>query len=509
MKQLKIILILLLLGSDAWAQTDSSYFYAQAEKQSLLAYKNATSLLASDVLRSGVAGFSYQSVSGHYRMVQQAEKQQVMKVATSGLATLGKFKLSGYFNFSRNYQDSLNWTTKGTELDAQPYYFASSKAGSYERTLYDVGGIMSYALLEDKIFIASGLQYSFQSSTRSVDPRPGVENFQLVLKPQLVYRFNTKHYLGLQANWGYGSEEYTLTFQNGNYQVSLAYPDRINYMIYGYGSIEIMQQNQRTLRRPKSNGLAINYAGGAGTYQFSASIGADRLNDNNYFRTVNSVTDNLIGTFVLDDWKADVLISKNGKDNQQLSIDLFKSSGQDKRVLYNAVNYRYDYQRAGAEYLIRLNAQRPRSLEIGASFEYQNTDKEDVVSAHHVTTSLVEPGISGTYYLKTGKNSLLSFGAAGGYRIPLSSSITVPQLQETVFTRGVVYGDYAYGTSRAFKGSFKLNYISGTLFKEFKTGFSLQGNYLNQVAEGIQNAAATFLPSGQRSNLNLGVNLYF
>lgn len=511
MKYFYNLVFLLSLSVSAYSQslTDSVYFYRQSQKSINTLFENATNLNSTIISRVGKAEVSFQNTNGHFRRSQEPENENIFKIATSGIATLGKFKTSGHFNFSRVYQDSLAWTTKGTEIDAQPYYFASSKAGEYERTIYDLGGILSYDLIKDRFSIGSGIDYNLTSSTRSVDPRPKVENFHLILKPELIFKLKS-HTIGLQGIWGYGKEMFSLTFKNRDYAVSLGYPDRINYMIYGYGLIETMQSGQNTVRKETYRGAALNYALNTNNNQIRTALSYRKWNDDNSYTTVNSIGNNLIGTFKLDELRAGILINQTGQLHlNQLSLNVLNETGQDKRSLYNSTNYTYNRQLVDAEYLIRLHHQRKKSLELGGTLNYQRTAKKDVISAHNVENTKLEPGISAGMYVKGQNKDLFSVFIAGGYIIPFNNAITVPPLQETVFTRGVIYPNYIYDTSKAFRLSGKLNYISASLFKEFKTGFSIQSYYLSGSQINSQFPNATFLPSKGRLGLNLAVNLYF
>ncbi|RZK26655.1 MAG: hypothetical protein EOO43_02145, partial [Flavobacterium sp.] len=471
--QLTILFIVLSVNGFCQSLTDSAYFFKQSEKNIELDFKNATNLISSDVKKAGKAGVLYELFQGHFRHVQEAEKESILKVATSGIATLGRFKTAGTFNFSRIYQDSLAWTTKGTQIDAQPYYFGSVKAGTFERTIYDLSGILSYAIIKDRLAVASGVDYNFVSSTRSVDPRPAVDNFRLVLKPEIIYSFGNQH-LGIQANLGFGSETFNLSFKNRDYTESLGSPDRINYMVYGYGLIEILQSNQSTIRKQKYRGFEVNYGSKINNTKIASNLAFNRWYDDNSYKTTNSITDNLIGTFILDELKGSIVANVFGvKHAQQFSIQTLSQTGQDKRVLYNSTNYTYNRQLVDGEYLIRLHHQRKKSLELGGTLSYQRVAKKDIISAHNVENTKLEPGISAGLYVKGQHKNLFSVFIAGGYIIPFNNTITVPPLQETVFTRGVIYPNYTYDTSKAFRLSGKLNYISASLFKEFKTGFSI------------------------------------
>lgn len=489
--------------------TDSLYIFRQAEKEYHFSYKSMTHLNNNALKKSGFVSLAYQQIQGHFRAAQEPEKQQKMNVYTEGINTLGKFKVAGYFSFARIYQDSLAWTTKGTEMDAQPFYFGSEKAGQFERTNYRMGGILSYNLIDEKVFIGLGTDYNYQNSTRSVDPRPEVNNFSLILKPEITFKFKNQS-LGLQANWGYGKEDLTLNYKNKDYKENLGYLDRINYLIHGYGLIEIMQGTERTMRNEQHSGLELNYAGNFGRYSYLAKTGYNKWIDKNSFRTSNSVTNNLIGKFELNTFNIDLLLKRVTKKTlQQLSVQAVTENGSDKNKTYNATNYHYQQQRLNLEYLIKINQDHKSSPEFGANIGYQQLEKKDIISAHYTSTSNIEPGISGNLYLKLSQKDVLAFYSNIAYRLPLSQSLAVSPFQEYPFTRGVIYGNYIYGNAEALKINGKINYNTFSILKEFKTGISIEGSYLSAINLKNNYPTASFVPSGKRLTMNLSLNLYF
>lgn len=490
--------------------TDSIYFYRQSEKENRYLYGSATHLNASKLESSGLANLSYQNSNGHFRKAQEAERSTVTSIYTEGVNTLGRFKASGYFAFSRIYQDSLAWTTKGTELDAQTYYFVAAKAGKYERTDYKLGGILSYSLVPKKLSTGIGIDYNYRESTRSVDPRPKVNNYSLIFKPELVYEFKN-HYAGIQATWGYDKEDFNSTYKNEIYKTSPAFPERITYLVYGYGNMRNYQNDQAMRRNGNHLGLALNYSGDFSRFKVLTKIAYKQLVEESRMKVTNSINDSLLGTFYLNDLSARVLIkNKNKATPQQLSIDFLSSTGYDKSSLYEATNYHYSRQTIDAEYLIRLNSQSPISTEFGPSLSFERLEKIDVVTMINTEVAGIESGLSGSLYVKSQKNNLFSLGAGASYRKPINHTLNIPALQTVnTFVKGVVYGNYQYDTSDFIKLKAGVNYISNNLFKEFKTGFSVQGTYLSQINSKFTFPEATFSPNHQRLHLNISLNLYF
>lgn len=490
--------------------TDSIYFYRQSEKENQYLYGSATHLSASKLENSGLASLSYQNSTGHFRKAQEAENNTITSIYTEGLNTLGRFKASGYFSFSRIYQDSLAWTTKGTELDAQTYYFVAAKAGKFERSDYQLGGVLSYAMVPGKLYPGLGVNYNYRESTRSIDPRPKVNNYSLILKPELVYQFKDQ-YAGIQATWGYDKESFNSVYKNDTYKTSTAYPERVTYLVYGYGNMRNYQNDQKMRRNGAHLGLAFNYSGDFSKLKILTRIAYKQLKEESRMIVANSINDSLLGTFYLNDLTARILIkNKNKTTAQQLSVDFLSTTGYDKSSLYEATNYHYSRQIIDAEYLIRLKSQSPISTEFGPSLSFERLEKIDVVTTINTEVAGIESGLSGSLYVKSQKNNLLSFGAGISYRKPINHTLNVPELQTVnTFVKGVVYGNYQYDTSDFIKLKAGVNYISNNLFKEFKTGFAVQGTYLSQINSKFTFPDATFSPNHQRVHLNISLNLYF
>ncbi len=512
MKKLSI-LFFLLLSARSFAQhtADSIYFYQQNLENLTISKQNATFLIANPIQKIGLTKLFYANSEGGFRAAQQAQQTTNGGVYTEGINKFNRFTTAGSFSFKRTWQDSLAWSTKGLEQDDQPYYYGSIKAGAFERLNYNLNGILTYNLIKNKLYIGSGISYEYNSSTRSVDPRPEVDTYKLILSPELVYRFG-KHFVGLNPKWGYGKETIGIGFKNPDFKNSTTgYPDRVNYLIQGYGLITNNQGISDPLRRSdKYFGIGINYSGDFGKFQFKSSFSYFNQQEDNYQDFPESPVKVYISYYDTDWVTAFAQLNKVGENHtQQLSINYSNQKGNDINVIFYAVNYRYMQNQINAKYLLRLNTQQKFSPEFGIVSSYKKVEKSDYSTAHSMNYSKLETTLQANAYLNFNKSDKLALGLEIGYNEPLKHSIDIPEAQQTVFTKGVVFPDYTYNTSSAIKLSAHTNLITNAILKQFRTGISLRATYYNKLESKYTFINATHDVGKQFVDLNLAFNLYF
>lgn len=512
MKKL-VIIFLILLSVKAFAQNaaDSSYLYQQNADNLMLSQQNSTFLIASPIVRIGIAQFYYRNISGGFRPVQQAQKNVNAGVYSGGIHKFNRFSTTGYFSFNRTWQDSLAWSTKGLEQDDQPYYYGSIKPGAFERQNYKLGGIMNYNLIKDKLYIGSGVTYEYNVATRSVDPRPQVNSFKLILNPEIVYSFH-QQYFGLTAKWGYGTERTSIGFKNGDFKNSTTgYPDRVNYLIMGYGLITNNQGVSNPLKRlDKYFGFGANYSGTFGNYNFKSSISYNNIKEDNYQDFDESVNRAYLSYYDTDLVSMFFQIDKKGnRSTQQLSVGYSNQNSNDINIIFYAINYRYLQDLVDFKYLLKFNNQKKFSPEIGLTSSYKKVEKTDYATAHFIDYARLETVLLGNTYFELNKAEELAIGLGVGYRKPLSSHISIPETQQKLFTQAVVFPDYTYNTSSAIKLTGKINYINGKIFKQFKTGISANFSYYNKLESKYLFPTADKQLGSRLFDGSLALNLYF
>lgn len=508
---LLILFVLLSVRGYTQSSTDSLYTYEQTKNNIKVAQLNTNFLLNTDINRIGTSLFKYNRENGGYRKAQQAQNTVIGGVRTEGINKFKRFVTSGYFAFSRTWQDSLAWTTKGTEVDEQPYYYGSIKAGKYERFKYQLGGLASYSLIDKKLYIGVGLDYLYNSATRSVDPRPEVNTFELILKPEILYKWK-RHTIGVNALWGYGREVTSIGYKNVMFNTgSNGYPDRKNYLIQGYGFVTDNQGNDPLRRFDRHYGIGLSYSTSINSYLLKTSLNYKTTLEDNFKIFSNSIRRSYLSFYDTEKLSFFLGIDKaTPKFEHQLLLNYDRQQAEDLNIIFYAVNYKYAANQFNLSYLFKHNQSAVFQKEFGVKLNYNQTQRDDLATDHHVDYSSIEPSLVANLYFKLKNKDRFSTGVDVGQRLPQRQFLSVPANQVHVFTTGVVYPDYYYYNSKVLRTSLKASYVTANVFSKFNAGINLGLDYYraNLPNETISTMAHR-KPDDSFLRYNLSLNLYF
>ena len=508
-------LILLTLSVGVWAQTPADSIYSSKPTDSVYRYRSTQNLLKAidlsmpqllnhEVEKSTKVGLEYNYIKGGFRQAQQAELDRTAKFAAEGISTLDRFKLYGSFEFHRNWQDSLAFSQKGIEDRFSPYYFIAQKAGVFERQTYKGKGLVAYELIPKKWYLGTAIDYLYHTSNRSVDPRSSVTTYQFKVIPQITYSTGA-HNIGVGLRYGYGDETVGIAYKNDDFQGTLLFPDRISYLNFGYGYLEINQTNFR--RKFNSSGFELNYAGMLADWNTTTKLSYSIDKTENLYETSNSIRDNVFGDFQLETVSADVqLYKKLSITSHLIGLHFDQQVGDDNLRRLAARNFTYEASNLNLDYVLaKYNALDQVAHEYNFQLMYHSTYQRDAAANHTLEFSYLQPQLGFSKYWKSGFIGSLDLGA----RIPLNNDVRVPFTQENLFTKGVVYPDYMYWASQVGMVQVAVKYRTDKLIPKFNSELAFQTAYLSNLSSPEVNFVPTFVPAKQRLNLNIGFNLYF
>ncbi|PST83195.1 hypothetical protein C7T94_11390 [Pedobacter yulinensis] len=505
-----ITLFVLSAGAFAQRPADSLYLNPIALRQFGYQTGNLAGLASFKDSSTAAIEVGYGLTRGSFRKAQQPFMDQQARLGIEGINTFKRFRTWGRIKLTRNYQDSLAWSAKGTEDVEQPYYYGSIKPGPFQRTAYSLSGMLLYALVPGKLNIGSGIDYDFKTSTRSVDPRPEVNAFSLKLRPQVTYQ-HASHTWYAGGIWGYGDEQNILTFKSIQYRLSPAFPDRINYLIQGYGLIAIRQGNQEFHRRVRVYGGEAGYVYAGNRLEIMSSVRYEKRGETNMIRLERSTATADIGRFNTARLDVQGLFTyHNDKSTQQLELTASNTAASDFNVTKGGTNYYYDQTSAAAAYTLRFDKGATSfKPDFGISLAYSTTAHEDIISAHQVSFTRFEPGIRAGFLNRFSSGDQVRVDAGGRFSWSSDNRLSVPASQETVFSRGVIYPDFAYNTSEFAALDFNLSLVTARLVPGLRTGLAWSGTYLTKWKQLKHVAGAMTNPGSDRFFSNISINLYF
>ncbi|MFT4205166.1 MAG: hypothetical protein QM610_14780 [Chitinophagaceae bacterium] len=488
---------------------DSLYHYSIPYNAVQRQFLNITSLVADSSFKEiGILQADFQQQKGAYHTAQQPYQSRIATLYTEGIKQLDKFRVAGRFRINRQWDDSLANNLNGIFDDAAPYTYFATKAAKYERQNYVFNALAAYHA-GSKIDVGLGLDYNYHWTTGSVDPRPSVKELNYIFKPELTWKAG-RHRLGIQGDIGRGNETSNIKYKNANFGLSLLYPERIYYLNYGYGYISIKDQsiNQRD---QKYSGLHINHDWSSARWRINSTLYYQRKKEYNKREREVDTRPNLgiFSTWTLHDYGADVfIVKKSSVGVQQLIVKGLIQDGFDWDSTFNANNYQYHHHRISAGYTIQLSRQQPLGWEYGVGVLYDNVEKKDLLQAHHVQYSYLQPNVHIGAYCTWDKTERLAAKLTPSMRFPLETYISVPSTQENIFTQHIVYPDYYYWSSRVFQCSLELNYISGKILKTTPAGLFGRCAFSRQLDVSTKVLNTAYQPGKDLFDIQFGFRIY-
>jgi hypothetical protein len=505
-----ISIFLIAISATTLAQTpvvaDSSLINQQRLQYFKAASWGMNQLVISEFEKISFAGLTYGHQQGHFRTAQQAEQTNSVTFDAQGISRINRFKLYGYFSFNRKWQDSLAFSQKGIEDDFTPYYYIAQKAGTFERQQYSGGGIISYNLIKDKLFLGTGIDYLYHTSARSVDPRSMVTTFRLKLNPSVSYKTGNQ-IIGAGVTAGYGDENVTIDYKNKDFRGTL-HPERISYLNYGYGYLYM--DDERIIRKNNYTGINLDYAIKKINWDLQSSIRYLISKEVNQYPKEKSINNEVFGIFQLETYSLSILFNrKSNKVSDQFLLHISQDNGDDKLVHLAARNYTYQSTKINASYSHYKYRPNNPSFSYFALLNYRDVYQRDAAADHTASYTYFQPKVGATLNFQNVNKSLFSMQLALGARLPLQNEIRIPSTQLYSFAYGVVVPDNLYWSSEVGEVEISFNYITSKLINKFRTGFELNSIYLRNLAMPTTTLDATFIPGNYNLSFNCALKLYF
>lgn len=490
-------------------QADSVYFYTQTRTGLSFALSSATQLIATDtgLFRVGILEARYQQQEGGLRRSQVAQQSRQAVLYTEGIATLGRFRVAGLFQFDRGWDDSLAYNMSPQNDPVAPYYYFAGKAGKYERQNYRFKAIGTYALQPGKLWLGASMDYNYNWMSGSLDPRPENKTLTVYLQPELTWR-KGPHTIGVSGEYGFGQENNSIQYMNDNYIGGTIYPERIYYLNRGYGTIAM--RDQAIYQRVRSYyGGGAQYHLGLNEWEVRAGLRFRWLTEKN---TREQFARNKLAVhsmWYMQDWSGEAMVQRNaGKSRQQLHLRGGVQLGDNMDSLYNAANYLYDRYHGGFTYLRMPKEHRRFTPEWGIKLDAESVKRQDFLQSHLAEYAYLQPGAVLNLYWSQKNGDRFSLNIEPSLRLPINNNLQVPTTQVNVFTVGIAYPDYYYWKSTLLNAHTGARWVSKRIIPKMTSGFSLDVDYSARLNNHEIIYPAAFLPDVSRIGIKAGFQLY-
>jgi len=160
--------------------------------------QNAAGLSIDRMNSFNEASLLYAHTNGKYKMNAEGEKERLFGFNTSGSLVLGQMYLWGDFSYGNEYLTNTLFNTNQIKVRRNmPYFVADPNMSDWTRQTYHLNMKAASQKLFDVLNLGLNMEYQNQVGAKQMDPRSSGYNYEVTVKPALLFNFATNHNLGL------------------------------------------------------------------------------------------------------------------------------------------------------------------------------------------------------------------------------------------------------------------------------------------------------------------------
>jgi len=444
---------------------------------------------------------------GYLIKAQDATKLSNTFLNTEGVSQLKSITVWGQFSYKRTVEDSTSFSHQTRNNLANPYYFGSVKNVSYQRTIYTLKVLANKNILNDNLPIGLGADYRIGDHYSTNDPRGNVNDYQLNLVGTLGYNITKALAIGVAYRFGNGLEKVNIAYKNTSLNQGRVSPEYTNYLINGYGEAGEYNEDRTVQNNQNRNGIDayLTYvADGIGNFNLNYQTSKEKQEFD--YRNSDGITSFINFNLVSESYRMFWL--KTFSENF-LSVDFNYRTNKGNNYLNNYLANSYLFTNnlisANGHYTYKKNS---FTHNFGLSISKYEERKQDGVAGNDIRFNQLNYSLSYGINLHNKNNHNWGVNLTGLYNQYLDSDFSVLLANEGVFTRNVIYYDYAYNTASKFGGNLTADY-SIPMYKQIQAGIKVGVSYLRREELKDFDPVFTRTPGKDRFSSNISLNLYF
>lgn len=466
----------------------------------------------------GATEFGGEFTSGDLHRAQEPEKSSQLSFGSQRYQKLDKVKIYGSFGFRQQWEEGIILTESLNPFRGNPYVAGDSMSGDWNKQWYDLKLIVSSApLLNERLFLGAGLNYSVGSGARQEDPRPLALSKDLELEPSALWKLNDRNMIGIKGHFNFFNEDISLEVRNPN----------TNHHLYKMlGPVEIFNPQRLTYASSTNRNYKGNTAGGSVQYLYKNDMWLGLVSAGLHTRaedvrdgvTNPSKAGRLEETF----YKADVLLQKatpsainkleltwqqadrDGIEAHQRLVSSGPNASQLNETIFEAIfmtslktdaklEYSWLHRKYGTGYDWLLNA----------SANFRGLDNRYLFPQNKEIADVIRYGISATRNWNAGESNF-SLEAKAVLQQKITSTLEIEPEKGSSFVReNLLYPDHAYLTGNLVQPGLRAVYSN-----------KLKGNaswFISGAADFILKTGknASFIPDGNRNLFQLSIGAFY
>lgn len=451
------------------------------------------------------AGYNYSK--GTLMHAQDASKLYETFLSTEGITQIKTVSLWGQFVINKTVEDSTKFAHITRYNPTNRYYFGSPIDLNYERTVYNLKALASKNMLKNNLPIGLGADYRIGNHYSTNDPRGDIKDFQFDLTATAGYNLSKQLSVGAGYRYGYGRERVNVGYKNNSLSQGSVKPEYNTYLINGYGEAQEYNTNRSINTDFKRNGLEINLAAEKTTFgdvYFNYRYTKEKQefyyrSDGGYFNYVDY--NNIAQNFRLL-WLKGIALNT-------LSIDLqYNNNDGDNYIIeYLSNSYIFNSNTISAKATYSIH-QKKAIHNYSICIQKIGEQRQDGLAGNDIQFNQLNFSIGYGLNKQTTQQHNWGFSVMAHYNKYLNSHFNTTANNVGVFTRNVIYYDYAYNTTSKFGANLTGDY-SIPMFKQIQAGIKVGLNYWRRDDLKDFGRVLTSAPGKDRFSSNISLNLYF
>lgn len=206
-------------SSDSLQRTNLHSFELVHLQNPWLFTTNPAALSQMNLSLKGILNVDYSFENGDYKRVQQGDKMNSYKFATSSYSQINDISLYGSFNFEKSLENGLNYSNVNDPFRLTPYQVVDTIGNDiYDREFYSASGGISKPF-GNKLILGLASDFTVGLAAQNRDPRPQNKVFNMTVSPGLIWKLD-KFKLGANFIYQYYNEEIEINIVRANYQAT-------------------------------------------------------------------------------------------------------------------------------------------------------------------------------------------------------------------------------------------------------------------------------------------------
>ncbi|WP_103029495.1 DUF6850 family outer membrane beta-barrel protein [Salinibacter altiplanensis] len=437
------------------------------------------------------------NAQGPLRTYQDPKSSRTGSLTSYGLTSYRGLRLEGRFEYRKERQNGIGWKL-GRNVSRRPYYFANIKPGDWDNDRYEVNLNGGTTFFGDHLLVAGGADYQVERLARYNDPRPSLNYYKLFVEGQVGGRVGS-HTLALY--YGTGDAE-----ENGNVSNYNRAHDSFGEREYniitttGLGSYNFVRFS--SYERPTTRTeVGVTYAFDGERIQFTGELVGGR-SESEFIRTVSD-TRETPGTYQEETVQGTAFLTVSQPEYRlQMRSKTRYKDGHDRNEVFAGANYFRTGWRQNLDLFLHPRA---KPLTLQATLDYNSQSVTDRNASHHYEYTWLAPGLSVQYSWETDPRQYTVI-SGGGYRVPLSQTVRVPQKNRNLYTKHVLAPDYSVHTARVMRlrGGFQVL----QRFEDLSVGLLVEYRRRMVTETGAVLGTPEFLPGNVRNTFSFTVQFF-